>query len=132
MWRMLVREVFPEPCANSRQEEVFHSIVESQVTLPCQLLSTIPFHARAPTSRPAARSPLRPWRCCPPAPHPTRAPAATLFVRGRAGRARVLLRALARVSSRRPFPGALSNAAPRALPARPPEKSLVPRVEKPR
>src|SRR5262249_17536442 len=86
--------------------------------------------ARAPASPQVAPFLPRPSRYCPPARHPPLARAGRLFARGRAGRARALLPGLARASSRRLFPGALSNAAPRALLAQPPEKSSIPHEEK--
>src|SRR5580692_430125 len=114
----------------SLREEPRLGVEENRITLPCPPFSTIPFHVHAPASRRVAQSPRHPSRCYPRARHRTRAPAATLFARGRADRARELHPAPARASSFRLFPGVPSSGAPRALPAMPPEKSSAQREGK--
>src|SRR5262249_41363915 len=87
----------------------------------------LPFRVPSPALQSAAQFLRCPWQCCPPAPRPLRVLTATLSVRDPACRAPVLLPTLPRASRHRPFPGALSSAAPRALPATPPEISSAPR-----
>src|SRR5882762_1478947 len=96
------------------------SITSMPVTL-ASLRPRVPFRVRAQASRSGARFLPHPSQCCRRGRHRRRAPAATLYVRGRACRVRGLRQALARASDSRPFPGALSSAAPRELLATPQE-----------
>src|SRR5712671_4132239 len=102
------------------------SITSMPVTL-ASLRPRVPFRVRAQASRSGARFLPHPSQCCRRGRHRRRAPAATLCVRGRACRVRELLRALARGTNSRLFPGALSSAAPRELLATPQEIFSAPR-----
>src|SRR5882762_2063392 len=102
------------------------SLTSMPVTL-ASLRPRVPFRVRAQASRSGARFPPHPSQCCRRGRHRRRAPAATLYVRGRAYRVRELLRGLARGTNFRPFPGALSSAAPRELRVTPPEIFSAPR-----
>src|SRR5882762_867989 len=96
------------------------SLTSMPVTL-ASLRPRVPFRVRARALRSGARFLPHPSQCCRRGRHRRRAPAATLYVRGRACRVRGLRQALARASDSRPFPGALSSAAPRELLATPQE-----------
>src|SRR5712671_1663266 len=102
------------------------SITRMPVTL-ASLRPRVPFRVRAQALRSGARFPPRPSRYCPQGRHHGHAPAAKLCVRGRVCRVRELLRAPVRGTNSRLFPGALSNRAPRELPAPPQEIFSAPR-----
>jgi len=100
-------------------------ITSMHITLASLLRKRVPFRVRAQASRSGARFPPHPSQCCRQGRHRRRAPAATLCVRGRVCRVRELLRAPARGTNFRLFPGALSSGAPLELLATPREIFLA-------
>src|SRR6266403_774462 len=98
-------------------------IMSARITVALPPLLPISFRVLARASQSAAQSLRSPLPCCPLAPHRWHAQAGKPCVRDRVGRARSLRQKLPRASFFLPFPGALSSAVPRALPAKHPEKS---------
>src|SRR2546426_7260477 len=123
VWPELVSATASRGITNGALPAENARIMSARITVALPPLLPISFRVLARASQSAAQSLRSPLPCCPPAPHRWHAQAGKPCVRDRVGRARSLRRKLPRASFFRPFPGALSSAVPRALPAKHPEKS---------